>query len=1017
MIGMRRIMQLLTRGALAAVALATAVPVSAQQTGSISGRVLTSVGQQPVAAAQVTVVGATAGPAQGALTDAEGNFQIIGVPAGRVQLRVRRIGYTPTETSVTVTDGARATVTISLEAAVISLDEVVITATGESQRRRETGNSVNTVQPSTERLATSTNVAQVLQAQAPGVSISSSGGTSGSAPRIRIRGINSVSLSNEPLLIIDGVRASNEIGGTGTTGVGGQTPSRLNDINPDDIASIDIIKGPAAAALYGTAASNGVIQIRTKRGEAGKTQWRAFVEGGSQEDTYDYPSNFTQVGNRPGPDGARLTGCTLDAQARNVCIANPDSLVSFNPLRDASPFQTGTRTSFGLSAAGGGAAATYFISGDADRDNGVYEPNTFRRTSLRANVTSQLRENLDVAISSAYISSRLKFPQNDNNILGIISGAILGSAFDNPTSRGYIAGQTPQELFAIDTRENVERFIGSATANLQITNWLSGIGTAGVDYLNRRNLETVPPNRVNFGSLPEGNRTANAASLWNYTANGGLTAEYGLGTELSASSSAGMQFTSELVQGTRAFGAQLLAGTGSLQGAAARFSVGETNTENRTLGAYFQQQLSWQDRLFLTGALRTDNNSAFGENFGFVTYPAASVSYVVSESGFFPQNTILNSLRLRAAYGKSGQRPNFRDAITFFNAQTVTVGTVDQPGITVGGTGNIDLRPEVSSELDFGIESQLLNGRLNMDVGYYTKRTDDLLIARPLPPSLGLTGNQFANLGESSNQGWEFLVNANVGDVQRALFEVTMTGSTSRNRLDELGTLPNGDSIPPIVIGRQRHTPGYPLGGYWDRKVTFDDKNDDGILTRVNCPGQTQIADGPECEVFVAAEAEYLGTPFPTREFSISPRVHLFGWLQMSALVDYKGGHKLYNNTGRFQCSFGNCEAAYNPETELFLQARNLGQAMGTDAGYVEDADYTKLREVAVTFLAPQTLASRFRTSGLSLTLAGRNLATWTDYTGFDPEVNSTPGANFSTSDFLTQPPLRLFSARLSVSF
>lgn len=1016
MISTRRAMHLLSGAMFAAVAFAGVSPVGAQQTGTITGRVVTATGQQPVAAAQVVVVTNAAGPQRGALTDADGTFLIAGVPAGQVQLRARRIGYTPAEATVTVTDGGTATVTITLAAAVISLDEVVITATGESQRRRETGNSVATVKPSTERLATSTNIAQVLQAQAPGVSISSSGGTQGSAPRIRIRGINSVSLSNEPLLIIDGVRASNEIAGTGTGGVGGQVPSRLNDINPEDIESIDVIKGPAAAALYGTAAANGVIQIRTKRGISGPTRWRAFVEGGSQEDTYDYPANFTQVGTSVAT-GNRLTGCTLDAQSRNVCRPNPDSLVSFNPLEQASPFQTGTRTSVGLSASGGGAAATYFISGDADRDNGVYEPNTFRRASLRANLTSQLRENLDLQISSAYVSSRLRFPQNDNNILGIISGGILGSAFDDTVSRGYIAGQTPQDLFAIDTRENVERFIGSATGNLKITEWLSAIGTAGVDYVNRRNVETVPPNTINFGALPEGNRTSNAASLWNYTANTGLTAQYGLATDFQATSSAGVQFTSELVQGTRAFGAKLLAGTGSLQGTAARFAVGETNTENRTFGGYLQQQVAWRDRLFLTAALRTDNNSAFGKNFGFVTYPAASISYVVSEEPFFPQSTFLSSLRLRAAYGRSGQRPNFRDAIDFFNVQTVSVGGTDQPGITVGGTGNADLRPEVSSELDFGIESELLDGRLNFDIGYFTKRTDDLLIARPLPPSLGITTTQFANLGESSNKGWEFLVNANVGDISRARFDLTVTASTTRNRLEELGLLPNGDSIPPIVFGIQRHTPGYPLGGYWNRPFTFDDINGDGIISRVNCPGQTPIAGGPECEIFVQDTARYLGTPFPTREFSISPRLHMFGWLQVSALVDYKGGHKLFNNTARFQCSFSNCEAAYNPDADLFLQARNLGQAMGTDAGYVEDASYTKLREVAVTFLVPRTIATRFRAEGMSLTFAGRNLATWTDYTGFDPEVNSTPGANFSTSDFLTQPPLRLFSARLSVDF
>ena len=170
---------------------------------------------------------------------------------------------------------------------------------------------------------------------------------------------------------------------------------------------------------------------------------------------------------------------------------------------------------------------------------------------------------------------------------------------------------------------------------------------------------------------------------------------------------------------------------GSLQGASARFVVGETNTDNRTYGGLVSQQFAWRDRLFFTGALRTDRNSAFGEDFGFVTYPAASLSYVISDEDFFPETKFLNSLRLRTAYGESGKQPNFRDAITFFNTQTVTINNVDQPGITVGGTGNTDLKPEVSQEIEGGFEAAFLNSRAGLEVTYYQKTSQDLLIARP----------------------------------------------------------------------------------------------------------------------------------------------------------------------------------------------------------------------------------------------------------------------------------------------
>ena len=983
-------------------------------TGTVTGRVTEVNSQRPLSDVQVRVVGTQ----RGAITNDQGDYRITGLTAGTVQVRAQRIGYSPVTQSVTLTAGAPASSNFVLSPTAIQIDEVVVTATGESQRKRESGNTIATVTPSAERLATTTNIAEVLQASAPGVYVNSPGGTQGSANRIRIRGASSLSLSNEPLLIVDGVRASSQIGGVagdGTIGVGGQTSSRLNDINPDDIEAIEIIKGPAAAALYGTAGANGVIQIRTKRGRSGKAKWTVTGESGQQRDVQDYPSNYTQVGTVP--SGARTTGCTLDAQSRKVCTANPDSLVSFNPLKAVNPFITGKTASVGLSVSGGGDQSSYFVSADVDDDHGIVEPNTFRRWSTRLNVTSQFRENISAQLSTSYIGSRLAFPQNDNNTLGILGGGLLGSAFDDPVGRGFITGQTVQELYAIDVRENVERFVGSAPIVWQVNKWLTTNATAGVDFFDRRNRQTIPPGKVfNSQSNLDGQRNANNADIWNYTANGSATANFDLTPTLRSTTTGGVQYTREYIEGVRAQGSKLLGGTGSLQGAAARFVVGETNTDNRTYGGLISEQLAWRDRLFFTAALRTDRNSAFGQDFGWVSYPAASLSYVISDEDFFPKINALSSLRLRTAYGESGKQPNFRDAITFFNTQTVTLAGADQPGITVGGTGNLNLKPEVSREIEGGFEAAFFGSRAGLEVTYYEKTSTDLLIARPLPPSLGLTQTQFDNLGESQNKGWEVMLRSQILELRNAKLEVTATYAGNKTKLTDIGSLPSGEKISPIVFGPQRHVEGYPLAGYWDESIKFTDKNADGIISRVNCPGQAQVAGAPECEMEIGA-LSYLGQPLPTREISVAPRLQLFNWLQLSALVDHKGGFKVFNNTERFRCNFGNCPAAYLATASLEDQAANLGQLMNTDAGYIEDGTFTKLREVAATFTVPQSWAARARAESMTFTLAGRNLATWTNYKGFDPEVNSTPNANFGTSDFLTQPPLRIFSARVSLAF
>jgi TonB-linked SusC/RagA family outer membrane protein len=970
--------------------------------GTIEGRVTEAGTGNPVGDAAVAVVGTN----RGAFTGPTGEFRLSNLRPGALTIRVSRLGYGAVTRNVTLAAGATERVDVELSPAAVVIDEVVVTATGESQRRRESGNVVNTVTPTAANLATSTNVAQLLQAQAPGVYINSPGGTTGSAARIRIRGANSLSLSNEPLVIVDGIRMSNDITQSnnqgGGIGVGGQGSSRFNDINPDDIESIEVLKGPAAAALYGTAAASGVIQIRTKRGRPGGARWTTYVEAGTQEDVVAYPANFAQVGTLT--NGNRTLGCTLDAQVRNACTPKPDSLVSWNPLENASPFETGTRTSYGLSVSGGSEIASYFVSGDMDRDWGVFEPNKFERISLRANLNSTLGSSLTMQAGANYLTTRLEFPQNDNNILGILGGALLGSAFDNPANRGWLSGQTPEEVFALDVREDVDRFLGSLSANWQAMQWLSVVGTTGVDYVSRRNKQTVPPNEVFFGSFPEGQRTSNSTNTWNYTANGSATANFSLTPDLRSTTTAGVQYTQEMIQGNRAFGAKLLAGTGSLQGTAARFAVGEANTDNKTLGALIQQQLGWRDRLFATAALRTDNNSAFGENFGWITYPAFSLSYVITDEPFFPQTSFLSSLRLRAAYGESGQRPNFRDAISFYNTQTVTLPSGDFPGVTVGGTGNPDLRPELSREYEVGFESSLFNERIGLEFTYYDKETEDLLVQRPIPPSVGGTQVQFANLGTSTNRGIEGRITARVFEYRGAEFEITAVGSTNHNRLTSLGRLASGEPVPPIVFGIQRHRAGYALGSYWDEGYTFDDANDDGIITR--------------SEITRTDTLVYLGNPIPKREWSLSPRISFRNWIEVSAQIDHKGGFKQFNNTGRFRCNFGNCQELYDIDSPLWLQARGVAQGFyQSDAGYVEDATFTKLREVAVTLTAPSDLASRLRLQGLRLTIAGRNLKTWTDYTGFDPEVNSTPQNLFSTSDFFTVAPLRIFSTRVSVQF
>jgi TonB-dependent starch-binding outer membrane protein SusC len=993
--------------AVIAVLLCTGSTASAQDAGTITGIVVDAASRTPIPSVQVQIVGTT----RSVLTGEDGRFRIAGVRPGTYQLRALRLGYSAAGQGVDVTAGGTSDVSFALAQAAVSLEQVVTTATGEAERKREIGSAVGTLQPAIAQVTAAQNVSQLLTGKVAGVDVQQAGGTVGSGSRIRIRGATSLSLTNEPLIVVDGIRFNNSVAqsntvGSTTIGVGGQVPSRFNDINPNDIETIEVLKGPAAAAQYGTAAANGVIQVTTKRGRSGKPRWTVYGEGGTIKDVTDYPANYLYTTATSTATSAPFTGtrCTLDNQTRNLCTQAPDSVFVFNPLVTNSPFRTGHRGGYGASATGGSDQINFYVAGNYDKQQGVFTSSLDQRASGRANVSMQLRDNWNLQLGSSYLSDHLRLPQNDNNTLGIVSAGLLGSARNNPVTLGYLSGATPEQIYNIDTRQDLNRFESTLNTAYQPLNWLTATVVAGLDYLNRWDNELVPPNKVNFGSLPDGQRTSNPYSIYNYTTNGTLSAVFTPFAGIRSTTKISSLFTKELVRGTLAFGAKLLGGTSSLAGSSARFSVNEVNTDNKTISRLIREDLAWRDRVFLSAALRNDKNSAFGQDFGSINYPSFTLSWVVNEENFFPQQPYFSSLRLRAANGKSGQKPNFRDAITFFNAQTVTVAGVDVPGITVGGTGNPALRPEKSKETELGFDAGFFDERIGVEVTHYNKRTDDLLIAVPLPPSLGLTTTQFQNLGSVSNKGWEFVMNARALDYDRLGLDFLVTSSTNNNNLITLGFLPTGDPVPPIVVNtQQQHRVGSPLGSYFQRSYTFTDTNNDGIIAR--------------SEITLSDTAVYLGNPLPTHQFGFTPTLTLNKIFTISAFFDHKGGYKLFNNTRRFRCTFFNCPEAYDKTQPLADQAAAIAaSALGTDAGYIEDATFTKLRELTFTVQSPEAM-TRALGRLVQFSVTGRNLKTWTDYTGFDPEINSTPGANFSTSDFLTLPPTRNWTARVTVTF
>jgi len=971
-------------GALVALTAVSLAPPLAAQQASLTGTVTDPASAQPLAGVRITVVGTN----RAVFTSQDGRYTITAVPSGTQRLLAALIGYGALTQTVTVPADGSVTLNFALKVSALALDALVVTATGE-QRARELPNAIGTIAAAdiTEK-APVTSMADLLNSRTPGLVVESSGGTTGAGVRVRIRGSNSVSLSNEPVIYLDGVRLENT-SQSSSIGVGGQNPSRLNDLNPEDFETIDVVKGPSATALYGTTAANGIIQIKSKFGQEGPARWHVYTETGTLADYTNYPANYA-------------ADCLVIDQADGLC--RQTSLQSFNPLEVNSPFRTGSRAQYGLNVSGGSKEATYFLSGEREGERGIYEANQLKRTSLRANIRAQVNSKLDVSVATGFVSSNLRRPENDNNSFGILPSGLLGLPDSTNSGYGFL---TPAQSMSLATNQKINRFTGSMIANWYPMSWLRGRAVVGVDFTNRFDESTVFPGRIPAAfsiTAFEGSRAANRDNIVNVTATANASATFDPSPSVHSTTTVGLQFLHDLFQGNRASGRKLVAGSNSLSGVVIP-SVNEVDDEAKTFGAFIEEQVGWNDRVFFTAAVRGDDNSAFGKNFNFIAYPKVGASWVISDQAFFPRGRVVSSLRLRAAYGLSGLQPGTTDAQQFFNPVAVTAASVDVPGFTIGNLGNQSLKPEKSRELELGFEAGLLNERGTFEFTFYNKKSTDALIAVTLAPSLGGPTTQFFNLGEVNNKGVEMSLGIRVLDRPNLSFDLNASAWGNRNRLIDLGA-----NIEPIIFGlggaSQRHQEGYPLGAFFVLPYTFNDANGDGLI------GSN--------EVTVGSKPTYHGTPFPTQGGTLSGTLRISNRIQVYGLLDGRWGHKLFNSTEEFRCGFVICRGLNDTTASLADQARAVAAALApttTEAGFIEDAGFVKLREVSLTFFAPQRWAQRVRVSNLSLTLSGRNLATWTKYTGFDPEILGGGQANFSTFEFLSQPPVRYFTARLNLTF
>lgn len=996
---------------LAALLAAVAFPTTAlAQQGSVTGTVTDAQTTRPLAGVQVVVVGT----GLGTITSADGRFLLTNVPAGQQEVQAQMIGYSTASAVVDVTSGGTATVTLSLRQSAVELDAVVVTGTAGGSQRRAVGNSVSGVNAAAiTDVAPVRSTAELLQGRAPGLTLMQPSGTPGTASNIRIRGAGSLSAGISPVFYIDGIRMT--AGSQGGWSVSGQSTSALDAINPEDIESIEVIKGPAAATLYGADAAGGVVQIITKKGRRGQQsiQWTARVEAGQSEWGADFPTQYAMCtpARISTADGVAAGSGNFPVGSFPGCVgvdslAAPDArIISSTNLRDdPRALRTADIRSYGVSARGGGDTYSFYFSGDRDEEEGIFHNSNFVRNSGRLNFTVNPNDELDVAVSAGFTRSDTRLPNNDNSSWGMLRNTLRSPAGRQGTfEQGYL-GLSPEQINAYDNRTRAERVILGTNINYNPTSWFRNRLNLGLD-MNQRLATLFFP--IDRGSPPAyGSTNARgfigqyAPATRNWTVDYAGTISLDINEDITSETSFGMQLNAYRFESLQAEGTGLISNQVRLVSNAEEKDAFESFSEQNSLGFFIQEQIGWRNRVFLTGALRFDDNSTFGSEFDQVVYPKVHASWVISEEPFFNVD-FLEQLRLRAAWGKAGNSPDPFSADRTWGTSTVVLadGTV-AGGLSAEDFGNPDLHAEVGEEIELGFDASFLEDRMGAEFTYYNQSTKDALLSVPVAPSSGFEGGRLQNVGEIANTGIELALYGTPIARQNFVWDARAGFSTNSNKVVSWGGV-RDEYIPVGYRSSQRHEEGYSIAGYWAYPLARDE-NGELILT-------------PQGWAAMEDEAVYVGPSTPTREASLTNTFTVFGNLSLYTYLDYKGGHYLFNMTRQTADWDG---VSYDivsstPEDEEWQKRMSDSNMM-----YIEPADFIKLREVSLTYNVPQRYTQYLGTNGrVSLSIAGRNLATWTDYSGLDPETNIGGSTNFTRAEYMSVPPTRRWLATVNVSF
>ena len=1062
-------------------------PLGAQAgTGVVEGRITEASSGRPLDNVQVTVIGTNLGGA----TNETGAYRIAGVPARQIELRARRIGYAPATQNAVVVAGQSSTADFQLTVSILQLEQVVVTGSGQQVEVKRLGNTVAVIQPPEN--VPIRDMSSLLSAREPGLSAITSAGLTGEGARIRIRGNASLTQSNEPVIFVDGIRLNN----------GGARTSRLDDIDPSSIERVEILKGAAAATLYGTEASNGVIQIFTKTGTAGAPRWRFSFD----QEAIQFPDRVP-----PNAGYARRQG-------------QADSLAAFWNLPGLEPFEvfevpiwrdyfseTGMASTLAGQVSGGGQAMTYFASGRYQRENGPIGGESvgpaqdgLRRVQTSLNFTLVPINNVRLGFRTAYFNIWSAIPGG-----GIIGNSIYGTYalanYARPEAANCIAStyvspgrcsgpgnpfgnsafMSIRESLQQVQEETINRYNGALSAMYTPSSEINVDLTAGWDVSNRRsfsfsrfryNIDEVTTNNV------EGSRSVNESQARVLTLDGKVAWNRPMTSDISSALVVGMQVFNDRSENSSGSSTNLPGpGIGVVGAGGQNIAVGESFQTQINGGYFAQEQLGFRDWAFLTVGGRYDFASAFGEDAPGVWYPKASLSVIPSDLAAWGSPLGVTTLRLRAAVGRSGRQPGGFDKFTTFAPLRSELGA----GLVQSQLGNQSLKPEVATEIEGGFEAGLLEERLGLTFTAWHRIVEDVLIARQFPVSGGFRQTQLDNIGEIKAHGFEMGARGSALSRPDLAIDLNASASYLKQTIISLGT-PSIKTQPGYLRHRVFLKEGAPLGSiYVPRLATAcpgggSTPAKNKANTDIACYGPDQFpislngngraATRAELLAYLASArdlktsavqnalrpllADYdgsgdvseqrIGDIFPDWTGTFGSAVTFRRNWQLHALFEWRTGFMVHNLTHAFRgaqhATIGSNLRDYaEVEATLLNPASTAEERVAAADTYIrhhrrllepglsefENGNFLRFNELALTYTASPALARRVGANSMAITLSGRNLALWTNYSGSDPEITyggRQPGGgvegNFNDSnDSFGMPIPRRYGLRINLGY